>query len=140
MTRAHIWLVAILAQFCGFGALGQASWWMYLDGPKAPAWLPLATTSVPAFSMCLVGFLYLWCRADAKGRRISLAPGISILVPLLFPIGIPYYYLRTYPTRSAIFHICLAAIFAVACFAAGRLGAELVFRYFAVWTNHPRGL
>jgi hypothetical protein len=84
-----------------------------------------------------VAWLYVWLKSDAGDRRIPLSLGTSMLVPLLFPIGIPYYYFRTYTTRTAILRIGLATLFAAACIAAVWLGSTLAFNYYAIWTNQP---
>lgn len=135
MKRSHIFLVGILFLFFGVGVLGVMEFWHYLDLPPSTWYQVIANPVV--FWMCLMGLLYSWIKADANDRSIPLSLGTSILVPLLFPIGIPYYYLRTYATRSALLHIGLAVLFVGACIATARLGAELTFEYYAVWTN-PR--
>ena len=94
MTRARIFLVGILALFFCVGVLGVTEFWLYLDEPLPPLWFRLVTSPL-VFWTCLVVLLYFWCKADATDRRLALPLSTSMLVPLLFPIGIPYYYLRT---------------------------------------------
>jgi len=77
-------------------------------------------------------FVYLWCRADAKDRQVGLPLLASVLVPLLFPLGVPYYFLRTYPRRRAWLHIGMALLFAVACVAVARITAGIAFYYIIV--------
>ena len=137
MTRARIFLLGILALFFCVGVMGIAEFWLYLGGPRPPWWFRLVRSPF-LFWTCLVALLFFWFEAESSDKRPTLPRRMSILAPLLFPIGIPYYFLRTYPTRSAVLRIGLAAVFAVACIAAIRLGSALTWEYYAVWTNNPR--
>jgi hypothetical protein len=135
MRRANFFLAGIVALQFGFAAEAEYEFWHYVPDGDVPEWLRfLGYCYCPA----VVGLLYLWCRADAQGRRVRISVITSVLVPLLFPVSIPYYYLRTYPARSAFLHIGLAGAFIALCVAAFWLGHTLAFDYYAIWTNHPR--
>jgi hypothetical protein len=132
VKRAHFFLIAILLHQFVVAALYEAYVWIYFPGAggrgewmKSPIiyWVPL------------LGFLFLWLKADVNERRIGLSPWASITVPVFFPIGVPYYFLRTYPLRAAASRIGLAFVFAAICVVAIRLGSLFVHNYFAVWTN-----
>jgi hypothetical protein len=137
MRRASFILVGIVAlQFC-IAALAERQFWRYFPDGDIPKWVELLG---PCNWVAIVGLLYLWCRADAKDRRVTIPVATSILVPLLFPIGVPYYYLRTYPARTAFQHIGMAVVFIACCIGVAWLGQKLVFDYIFIWTNHRRTL
>ena len=136
MRRASFFLVGIIAAQFGFAAFGEMQYWKYFpDDGDNPNWLEWINHSD---WIVVLGLLYFWCRGDAKDRRVTIPVAISILVPLLFPVGVPYYYFRTYPARSALLHIGFAILFLTACVGAFWLGHRLAFDYYAIWTNHPR--
>src|SRR5215831_3514970 len=101
MRHAHVYLIAILLLHIVVAVLYEAYFWLYVPdgiGLAEAAWMRSPTI----YWAGLVVLLYIWCRVDAKDRRVTLPPGAVILVPLLFPIGVPYYYWRTYARRAAI--------------------------------------
>ena len=127
MRRAHIYLISILLLHIGYAVLYQVQFSNNfpdgdMDKVPGPAtyWIPLLI------------LLYLWCAADAKDRHVDLPVLRSVLVPLLFPIGVPYYFLRTYARRRALLHIGLAVIFAAACLAVAKVTSMLAFYYIIV--------
>jgi hypothetical protein len=134
LRRASLFLVGIIAVQFGFAAMDEAQHWLYFPDGDIPTWQQLLGH---CYWVAVVGLLYLWCREDAKDRVVTPPFAISILVPVLFPIGVPYYYWPTYPSRSAFLHVGLAVLFLAACAAAFWLGRRLVFDYYAIWTNHP---
>ncbi len=127
MKRAHIYLASILLLHVGYITLYEVQFWNNFpdgDWDKVPGpatyWLPLLM------------LLHLWCKADAKDRHVDLQFFPSVLVALLFPIGVPYYFLRTYPRRLALLHIGLAVMFAAACLAVAKVTYMLVFYHLMV--------
>lgn len=127
IRRAHIYLASILVLHIGYIVLYAVQFWSNfpdrdMDKVLGPAayWAPLLI------------LLYLWCKADAKDRHVDLPFFQALLVPLLFPIGVPYYFLRTYPRRRALLHIGVAVIFAAACLAAAKLSYMLAFCFLIV--------
>jgi hypothetical protein len=84
----------------------------------------------------LLLLLFMWCVVDAKERRIHRPFGWAMFVSLLFPIGVPTYFARTYSARPAIVRISLATLFVTACIAAMWVGNWFAFNYYAVWTNN----
>jgi hypothetical protein len=121
MRRAHVVLLAILVLSFGCSAVLEVTFLRWLpDGPH-PVW---ANFIEPGYWVALLVLIYVWCASDAKDRGVSLPFGVTVLVPLLFPIGVPYYYFRTYPAGSAFLRVGLAALFAVACIAALKLGGK----------------
>jgi hypothetical protein len=52
-------------------------------------WLPLAV------------LLFMWCKSDIAERSIEGPPGAAVLVGLLAPIGVPYYFFRALPWQKA---------------------------------------
>ena len=124
MKRGHTYLAAIVVLTIGYVVLHQVRFWQAFPDRSferipAPAlyWIPLLI------------LLYLWCRSDAKERRIDLPIATSILVPLFFPIGIPYYFFHTYDTRRALLRIASAAIFSIGCIIAAMLASRLTENY-----------
>ena len=132
MKHAHIYLVAILLLHAGGAALWQVWFWNYVPdgGPEGDWMLSPAIYWIPLFSL-----LYVWCRVDAETRNVQFPFSASILVSLFFPIGVPFYFFKTYSRRDALIHTGLFLIFVVACFAAGWLGGKVTHQYYAVWTN-----
>ena len=52
-------------------------------------WFPLAI------------LLFMWCKSDMAERNIVGPAGATVLVGLLAPIGVPYYFFRALPWRAA---------------------------------------
>jgi len=61
-------------------------------------WLPLAM------------LLFMWCKADIAERRIDTPPGAAVLVGLLAPIGVPYYFFRALRWQKAAVATVLALV------------------------------
>src|SRR3954452_7262236 len=96
IRHQHVYLAAILLLQIGYAIFCQVQFWnTFPDGDMNQ--VPDGT----GYWIAWVIFLYLWCRADAKVRQVGLPLVASVLVPLFFPLGVPYYFLRTYPRRSA---------------------------------------
>jgi len=55
--------------------------------------------------------LFAWCKLNAAERHIVPPAAAPLLVGALAPIGIPFYFLRTLPFRSALLAIGKAALF-----------------------------
>jgi|SRR5580658_9679365 hypothetical protein len=72
--------------------------------------------------------LFAWCKLNAAERHISAPPAAPLLVGLLGVVGVPYYFFKTLPVRSALFAIAKAVVFFVALnviyFYASRLSAR----------------
>lgn len=129
MRHAHLYLAAILLLHAGVAALDEAYFWLYIpdgEGLVEAAWM----RSPAIYWVPLIVLLSVWCRVDAKNRRVKPPLGAVLVVPLLFPIGVPYYYWRTYPRHAAFVHIGLFVIFAAACVAALWIGRRIAFQYF----------
>ena len=124
MNRRHTYLAAILALTIGYTVLHQVRFLQALsngDFDRIPVralyWVPL------------VILLYFWCKSDAKDRQLDLPILTSLLVPLFFPVGIPYYFLRIHDTRAALRRIAFAAFFVVGCVIAGTLAVGITNNY-----------
>ncbi len=61
-------------------------------------WLPLAV------------LLFTWCKSDVAERNINSPPGATVLVGLLAPVGVPYYFFRALPWQKATVAIVLALL------------------------------
>ena len=55
--------------------------------------------------------LFTWCKLNAAERRIAAPAAAPLLVGALAPIGVPFYFLRTLPLRSALLAIAKAVLF-----------------------------
>ncbi len=55
---------------------------------------------VETFVMAIL--LFVWCKAHAESRSIQPPAGAPLLVGLVAVIGVPYYFFRTMPWRSAL--------------------------------------
>src|SRR4051812_43158081 len=94
IRRQHVYLAAILVMQIGYAIFYQVRFWNnFPDGDMNQ--VPDGT----GYWIVLVILLYLWCRADARVRQVNLPLPLSVLVPLLFPVGVPYYFWRTYGRR-----------------------------------------
>ena len=130
MTIARAYLVLIVVLCFGWGARKHAEMWLiWPDGDFR------MEAGLAYFFGPLALLLFLWCRADAKARRVKLSFAESIMIPLLFPIGVPYYFFRSHDVRPAFVHVALAVAFAGVCIGAMWLGARTMFQYYAVWAN-----
>jgi hypothetical protein len=127
IRHQHIYLAAILLLQIGYVIFYQVRFWNnFPDGDMDQ--VPDGT----GYWIALVILLYLWCRADAKDRQVALPLIASVLVPLLFPVGVPYYFLRTYSRRRALLHIGLAVAFAAVCLSVARITGQVAFYYIIV--------
>jgi hypothetical protein len=132
MRHAHIYLIAIVLLHVATSALFEAYFWLYVpDGGPGGDWM----RSGWIYWLPLFGLLYIWCRVDAKDRHVELPFGASTLVAFLFPIGVSYYFFKTYPRRRALIQIALAAAFISACIAASWIGNRVAFCHYAFWTD-----
>ncbi|HEY5754841.1 MAG TPA: hypothetical protein VIU34_03410 [Steroidobacter sp.] len=61
-------------------------------------WLPLAV------------LLFIWCKSDMAERSIDSPPGAAVLVGLLAPVGVPYYFFRALPWQKATTATALALL------------------------------
>jgi hypothetical protein len=122
IRRPHIYLAAILFWHIGYTAFYEVRFENnFPDGDMSK--VPGDTT----YLVPLLIFLYLWCKTDTKDRHIDLPFLPSVLVPLLFPIGVPYYFVRTYGLRRGLLHIGLAVIFAALCLAVAKITYMVYF-------------
>ena len=60
---------------------------------------PQLVAMVMWFSLAML--LFMWCKADISERNIEGPAGATVLVGLLAPVGVPYYFFRALPRRSA---------------------------------------
>ena len=127
ISHQHVYLAAILLLQIGYAIYYQVRFWNnFPDGDMDP--VPDGT----GYWIGLVILLYLWCRADAKVRQVNLSFLLSVLVPLLFPVGGPYYFLRAYSRRRAWLHIGLAILFAIGCVSVATMTGQVAFYYIIV--------
>ena len=81
--------------------------------------------------LALAVLLFAWCKAHASVQGIAPPVGAPLLVALLAPIGLIYYFFRAFPWRSAsaglgksllVFLVC-GALYAGGLFLGSRLAA-----------------
>ena len=133
MRHANLYLGAIILLHAAAAALSEAWFWNYApDGGSAGDWM----ISPAIYWIPLLCLIFIWCRIDANQRKVRLSFGGSMLVTLFFPIGVPYYFFRTYSRRLALVRSGQFLAFIAACVVALWLGNELTRRYYAVWTNN----
>jgi len=131
-VRSHIrhqqaYLAAILVLHIGYALFYQVRFWNnFPDGDQNQ--VPDGT----GYWIALVFLLFLWCRADARFRQVDLSLLASVLVPLLFPVAVPYYFLRTYSRGRAWLHIGLAILFAVSCVSVAAITGQVAFYYIII--------
>lgn len=132
MRITHFYLVAILLLHLIVGILGQVYFWNYVpDGGPGGDWM----TSPAIYWPPLLALICLWLHADAKHRHAMLPAWLLIGAPIVFPIGIPFYYFRSSELPIAFSRLGLFLLFACSCLAALWIGSKLAFNYYAVWTN-----
>jgi hypothetical protein len=115
MTKDRWLLVAILAS-CVVAGLAEP----HLPNPGQP----FNEVGV-AHSLVLAVLLFAWCREDAASRGVNVPNGAPLLVAIISPVGIPYYFFRALPWRKAI-RACLLALGFVAVAVAVTLAASYV--------------
>ncbi|MGH8445939.1 MAG: hypothetical protein ACREVL_11765 [Solimonas sp.] len=91
MTRARTLLLAIVASFVIFGLLDACF-------PHPPS---LPGDFVVLHGITLGILLFAWCKADAKERDVHAPAMAALLVGLIAPIGVPYYFYSTRPRGAA---------------------------------------
>jgi apolipoprotein N-acyltransferase len=104
VSRTRILLAAIAGSFVLAGAVEPHL-------PDAPQY-PNALTVVHGLVTAIL--LFAWCKEDAKSRGITPPAASAALVALVAPIGVPYYFIRSMPGRTAAVAILKAAIFLIA--------------------------
>jgi len=57
--------------------------------------------------------LFVWCNADIKQRAIQSPPAAALLVASFALVGVPYYFVKTRPLKSAAAHIAGATLLLV---------------------------
>jgi hypothetical protein len=60
------------------------------------------TTSWIVHTLVLSVLLFAWCKTHASVRGMSPPPGAPLLVALIAPIGLPYYFFRAFQWRIAL--------------------------------------
>src|SRR5271168_5484383 len=83
-------LVAIAVLFAGAGAV-------FPHLPDASAERGLSFL----LSIICAPLLFVWCKAHAAARGIEAPSPAPLLVGLLAPVGVPYYFYRSMPWRAA---------------------------------------
>jgi hypothetical protein len=101
VSAANRLLLVIAATFAGAGVLEP-----HFPRPGEP-FNEISLAQSIAFAV----LLFAWCKADAASRSIRPPRGAPILVALVAPIGVPYYFFRTRPGRTALRDIGKAVIF-----------------------------
>ena len=122
MTRDRFLLVLLVATWPLAGLLE----------PLAPSYGPQLHNEVSlGHALVLAVLLFAWCKAHASTQGISPSFGAPILVALLAPVGLVYYFFRAFPWRSAlasmgksllVFLVC-GALYAGGLFAGSQLAA-----------------
>jgi hypothetical protein len=129
MKHAHLYLGAIVVLHAACAALWHV-WFWNSGGPRGDWMISPVIYWIPLFCLILI-----WCRVDSNQRNAGLPIVGSMLVALFFPLGVPYYFFRTYSRRLALIRTGQFLLFVATCVAASWLGGELTHRYYAVWTN-----
>lgn len=129
MKHSDVYLVAIALLHACVTALDESYFWLHAPdgaGLETAGWM----RSPFLYWVPLVVLLCVWCLVNARSRAVRMPFWKALLVALLFPIGVPYYYWTTYPRASAIAHLGLFASFLGICFAALWGGRKLAHYYF----------
>ena len=65
-------------------------------------------------SIVIAILCFTWCKADAAARGLTSLGG-AVFAALLPPIGLPFYFFRTRPTRQAFLSCAKALLFFLLC-------------------------
>ena len=130
MRRDRILLALLLLLHVVYFSRKEAEqWFIWPDGDFARAVGPIW------YWAPLLALAWLWCGTNAAYRHVKLSVGGALLAGVLFPIGVPYYFLKTYDKAQAIRQIGWFVAFACACVALGALSGWTTHKYYAVWSN-----
>ncbi len=77
----------------------------------------------------------LWCKLDAKDRRVTLPPWNVVLIVLLVFVGLPTYFFRTMSFRAAALRSLKAGGFFLLILVLAAVCSEIV----STFTNRPSG-
>jgi hypothetical protein len=66
-------------------------------------------------AVVLAILLFSWCKAHAAAIGRTPPVGAPFLVALFSPIGVPYYFFRSFPWRPALGGVVKAVLFFVVC-------------------------
>lgn len=72
---------------------------------------PVNATSVVQ-TILLAVLLYAWCKAHATAHQVNPASGAPLLVAVIPPVGVPYYFIQGFGWRKGT----LLCFFAICCF------------------------
>ena len=87
---------------------------------------PLSAGAV-VHSFVIAVLCYSWCQADASVRGITLPSGSALIAGLLPPVGVPLYFFRSRPWRTALMaslKALAAVVVMLSVFSGGYLLAE----------------
>jgi hypothetical protein len=114
VKRATIPLIAIAILFTGAGAVLP-----HLRDAGDERGLSFLLSIV-----CAV-LLFIWCKAHASARGIDPPAAAALLVGLIAPIGVPYYFFRSMPWSAASWATVKAIVYFLGITVLG-IGAENV--------------
>lgn len=105
MTRDHVLLLIMAATWLIVGFVE----------PFTPSYGEFYNEASLPHTVVLALLLFAWCKAHAA--RIGRIPpvGAPLLVALLTPVGVPYYFFRTFDWRRASVAVLKALLFFIGC-------------------------
>jgi len=118
MTRDRILLLAIAASWFVVGFLG----------PFTPSYGQAYNETALPYWLVLSALLFTWCKSHAATLGIAPPAGAPLLVGLIAPVGIPYYFFRVFSWHRAFLAMGKTFLFAVSCIALSVGGQFLALR------------
>ena len=105
MGRDKLILIAIVASWPIAG----------LIEPFTPSYGRAYNEVTLVHSVVLAFLLFAWCKEHATARGIKPPTGAAVLCALIAPIGLPYYFFRSYPWRRALRSLGKALLILLLC-------------------------
>lgn len=105
MARDKLILIAIVATWPLAGFLE----------PFSPSYGRTYNEVTFVHSVVLAFLLFAWCKAHASSRGVKPPTGAAVLSAVVPPIGLPYYFFRSYAWRRALLSLGKALLIFLLC-------------------------
>src|SRR5690348_2679750 len=104
----HLCLLAIVLIGFVYGVAWEVRFWNYMpDGGPGGDWMVSPLLYWPPILI----LIFVWLREDAKRQAVRIPTWLSLAAPMIFPIGLPYYFFRTSPVRRGFIRLAMFLLF-----------------------------
>ncbi|MGO4223676.1 hypothetical protein AB4Y64_17715 [Lysobacter sp. TAF61] len=83
--------------------------------PFTPSYGQIYNEASLGHALVLAILLFAWCKAHASERGVPAPTGAPLLVALLAPVGLPYYFFRSFTWRRASVGLAKALLVFMGC-------------------------